>query len=123
MGSEVPSALLEQRLSADETARLVPGHAEAEAGLQGRVVRRYVVAPVSISFLDPKAIHSVIARKAQPKRFAGGCEGVEDVDGIVGRHEKLGSKFSHVTNAGWGDRRCADSNRLAVCDGKSQVRQ
>jgi hypothetical protein len=50
-----------ERIPADETAGFVPRDAEAEAGLERRVVRCDVVAPVAIALLHAQRVERVVS--------------------------------------------------------------
>src|SRR5215831_11042122 len=65
-----PFGLLpDERLSSDEVA-LVEPDAEAEPGLERRVLRRDLRAPVAVALLEPERIDRPVAAGAQARRVA-----------------------------------------------------
>src|SRR5262249_58635642 len=73
-----PFGLLpDERLAADEVA-LVEPDAEAEPGLERRVLRRDLRAPVAVALLEPERIDRPVAAGAQARRVARAPERVPE---------------------------------------------
>ncbi len=91
-----------------ETARLVPGDAEAEAGGERVVLGADVVAPVAVALLGAAGVHGVVAGVGQPELPAGLDDPVEDVGRELGRDVELPAQLADIGDPAGADPGVAD---------------
>ncbi len=102
------AALGFNRGAADEVDVLLPRDCEAETGLERRIARRDVVAPVAIAFLAAQRIERVVTGQLETQPLPRLLDQVEDVLHELGRDIQLPPQLAHI-----GD---AEGVRLAVAD-------
>ncbi len=86
----------EERVPADEAAGLVPGHGEAEPGLQHGIGVVDVVPVVAIGLLQPQAGQRAQPGVPQPERPAGLDQAVVDLPGVFDRDVQLVPELAEV---------------------------